>query len=259
MSRWFRFYDDAINDPKILKLTDALRWQWVAILCVASKNDGMLPPTDDVALMLRVKPSAAAAIIAGLKSAGLLDSIDGSFSPHNWNGRQYKSDVSTERVKRFRKRERNVSETPPESESEQKQTEAKASDAGASDPRTKLFGEGLKNLEELTGKGPDSCRSFIGKCLKTVDDDASVVLGAIDDAHRNRVADAGAWIMARLKAKPSMQIMGDPSDVEWRSYLKTFKQFGKWKPGIGNEPGMSTCRAPSHLLREFGFELGALQ
>jgi len=42
--------------------------------------------------------------------------------PHNWNGRQYKSDVSTDRVKRYRERKRNVSgnddetanETPPE-------------------------------------------------------------------------------------------------------------------------------------------------
>ena len=34
-------------------------------------------------------------------------------------GTQFKSDVSTERVQQFRKRKRNVSETPPESESEQ--------------------------------------------------------------------------------------------------------------------------------------------
>jgi hypothetical protein len=118
MGRWFRFYDDAINDPKILKLPEASRWHWTALLCIASKNDGILPPIEDVALMLRVKPAAAAAIIAQMKSAGLLDLVDGKYAPHNWSGRQYKSDVSTERVKRFRKRERNVSETPPDTDTD---------------------------------------------------------------------------------------------------------------------------------------------
>jgi hypothetical protein len=44
-------------------------------------------------------------------------------SPHRWNERQYKSDVSTERVKRFRQRPRNGSETPPEQITEQSTTE----------------------------------------------------------------------------------------------------------------------------------------
>lgn len=143
MSRWFRFYDDAINDPKILKLPEASRWHWTALLCIASKNDGVLPSTEDVALMLRVKPSSAAAIIAGMKNVGLLDFVDGRFSPHNWNGRQYKSDVSTERVKRFRKRERNVSETPPETEADTEQKEDRIGDARAS-----VFTNGSKALAD---------------------------------------------------------------------------------------------------------------
>ena len=113
MNLWFRFYGDAINDPKILKLPEASRWHWVAVLCIASKYDGTLPPIADVALMLRLAPQKAAAVIALLAGAGLLDKTETGFIPHNWNSRQYKSDVSTERVKRFRKRPRNVSETPP--------------------------------------------------------------------------------------------------------------------------------------------------
>jgi hypothetical protein len=129
MSRWFRVYDDVINDPKILKLPEESRWHWIALLCVASKNDGALPSTEDVAISLRVKTSAAAAIIAGLKSAGLLDLVDGRYVPHNWNGRQFKSDVSNERVKRFRDRQRNVTETvtvtPPETEADTEQKQKK--------------------------------------------------------------------------------------------------------------------------------------
>lgn len=208
MSRWLRFYDDAINDPKILKLPEATRWQWVAVLCIASKNDGKLPSLQDVALMLRVPVTKAGAILTQLCSAGLLDKTETGFAPHNWSGRQYKSDVSTDRVKRFRNGKRNVStdvsETAPETdtESEQKQTtEATASGAIAPvDHRKRLFSDGLAKLATMTGKGPDACRSFVGKCLKAADDDAVVVLGLIEDAERNQVASASSWIAARLKS-----------------------------------------------------------
>jgi hypothetical protein len=132
MSRWFRFYDDAINDPKILKLPEAMRWYWTALLCVASKNNGTLPALDDIAIQLRVTAAKATEIISALVKATLLDKIETGFAPHNWNGRQYKSDVSTERVKRFRERERNVSsavsETAPETETET-ETEKKVESA----------------------------------------------------------------------------------------------------------------------------------
>src|SRR6266851_2626012 len=111
MSRWFRFYDDAINDPKILKLPEATRWHWTALLCIASKNDGVLPSMADIALMLRLTPQRAASIVTHLVTAGLLDKTESGFAPHNWNGRQYKTDVTdptaAERMKRYRKNKRN--------------------------------------------------------------------------------------------------------------------------------------------------------
>lgn len=92
MSRWFRFYDEAINEPKVLKLPEAMRWHWVALLCVASKNDGVLPSTADIALMLRLTPAKVGTIIAALVSAKLLDFEAGRYQPHNWKSRQYKSE-----------------------------------------------------------------------------------------------------------------------------------------------------------------------
>jgi hypothetical protein len=109
MSRWFRLYDDAINDPKILRLPEASRWQWVAMLCIASKNDGVLPQLSDVALQLRMPLKRAAAVLSRLRAAELLDETDGGLVPHNWDGRQYKSDTSTERVRKHRAARRNVS------------------------------------------------------------------------------------------------------------------------------------------------------
>jgi hypothetical protein len=123
MSRWFRFYDDAINDPKLLKLSDRLHRVWVGLLCIASKSDGRLPAMEDCALMLRLQPERMAEALVSLIGAGLLDRDETGLSPHKWNERQYRSDVSTERVKRFRQRPRNVGETPPEQTTDQNRTE----------------------------------------------------------------------------------------------------------------------------------------
>jgi hypothetical protein len=79
---------------------------------------------------------------------------------------------------------------------------ADAADAGASrDPRTALFGRGLASLADMTGKTPDSCRSLVGKWLKAADDEAIHVLAAIEDAHRNRIADPVPWINRRLAGR----------------------------------------------------------
>jgi hypothetical protein len=202
VNHWWRAYNEAVNDPKLQLLSDSLFRAWFNVMCIASASDGSLPPLKDIAFTLRIQPTKAAQVLAQLHTAGLLDKTETGFIPHNWNGRQYKSDVSTERVKRFRNGKRNgsppVSETPPETEAET-DTEARASDAPASDPRTRLFRDGLAKLAAMTGKGPDACRSFVGKCLKAASDDAVTVLGLIEDAERNQVADPSAWIVARLK------------------------------------------------------------
>jgi hypothetical protein len=114
MSRWFRVYDDLIDDPKFIKLSMTDRSTLVMVWCLASKNNGKLPPIEDIAIAFRVPKGKALKRINSLRSYGLIDED----CPHNWNGRQYKSDVSTERVKRFRKRHETVTETAPDTESE---------------------------------------------------------------------------------------------------------------------------------------------
>src|SRR5688572_19370896 len=130
MSRWFRFYESTLDDPKVQKLPDTLFRAWVNILCLASRNNGTIPP-DDVAFCLRVSATKAGAILEKLRAVELIDGADGRLTPHNWNARQYKSDVSTERVQQHRERQRNVScnvsVTSAEAEQKQRQirTESK--------------------------------------------------------------------------------------------------------------------------------------
>lgn len=73
--------------------------------------------------MIRIKPEKMTSAIESLIKSGLIDDYGAILSPHNWDGRQYKSDVSSERVKRFRNAGRNVSETPPDTEQIQSRTE----------------------------------------------------------------------------------------------------------------------------------------
>jgi hypothetical protein len=141
MGRWWRAYDECVDNPKLGKLADRLHRAWFNLCCVASSNGGVLPPMADVAFKLRVNDHKAAELIAALVAAKLFDRRpDGKFEPHNWEARQFKSDVSTPRVKRFRERQRNgeageggtVSGTPPDSETDsetEKKKDTRASGA----------------------------------------------------------------------------------------------------------------------------------
>jgi len=115
VSRWFRLYNEAVNDSKILLLpNDSLRWQWVVLLSCASQHDGVIPSLQHAALALRLKATKAAETVAILARAGLLDQVPGGyFAPHNWTGRQYKSDddpTNAERQQRYRDRKKRNSE-----------------------------------------------------------------------------------------------------------------------------------------------------
>lgn len=109
--RWFRAYDEALDDPKIQMLSDKLHRFWWACLCLASKHEGYLPPVQEIAWRLRKSPEVVADMIAELYERRLLDREGETFSPHNWAYRQFESDISTSRVREFRERKRNAAET----------------------------------------------------------------------------------------------------------------------------------------------------
>lgn len=120
--QWFRLYNDILEDPKVQKLSPELFKFWINILCVASKNEGKLPPIKDIAFALRMSESETEAAFHSIKKAHLIDEKSNqhgtTIAPHNWNKRQYKSDTSTDRVKRFRNGKRNKGVTPPDTDSE---------------------------------------------------------------------------------------------------------------------------------------------
>jgi hypothetical protein len=119
MSRWWRAYDQAVDDPKLQRLAPPLFKAWFNLMCLASANGGTLPVIGDVAFKLHVSEHKAAETIIALVVAKLIDRRpDGQFEPHNWNARQFRTDVTdptnAERQKRFRDRHRVTDETVTE-------------------------------------------------------------------------------------------------------------------------------------------------
>jgi hypothetical protein len=110
-SGWFRFYEDVIHDPKILRLPNRLYRFWTYCLCLANQNGGYLPEAEDIAVLLPWRLKSIESMIETLSSSkyGLLDrDADGRISPHNWFQRQFRSDHSAERMREFRARKRGV-------------------------------------------------------------------------------------------------------------------------------------------------------
>jgi hypothetical protein len=87
------------------------------LLSVAAENDGKIPCIDDLKHVLNRRLDHLLTGVKELLSVGLIDSLEFGYEPHNWNKFQYKSDTSNERVAKHRAK-RNVTVTPPETETE---------------------------------------------------------------------------------------------------------------------------------------------
>lgn len=175
MSRWFRFYDGVLDDPKVQRLPDAIFKTWVNLLCFASRNDGKII-IQDVAFALRLTEEEAESRIKYLIDVRLLEEASDGLQPHNWDGRQFKSDDSSERVKKHRMKQAeavtcNVSTplqvTSPDTDTEQIQSRAEQS-ARAREPAAAVLDlwEVQRQCEQATGYTDLPGIAVIGKLIE---------------------------------------------------------------------------------------------
>lgn len=132
MTRWFRVYEDLVDDPKVQQLDSPTFKALINLWCLTSSNGGALPPLDVIAFKLRMKVEKVQRLLDELKAEGLTDQDEKGLHPHNWSGRQYKTDnqdpTAAERMQRHRNRQRNgdvtqpVTLRSPESEAETERT-----------------------------------------------------------------------------------------------------------------------------------------
>ena len=111
--KWFRFYSEALHDPKVRRLPSGLFKDWVLVLCLANegKPRGVLPPVKDIAYHFNRTPAKVEALLSDLQGRGLLDEKGGGLMPHNWRERQPGWDDSAERQRRHRGRDNNATVT----------------------------------------------------------------------------------------------------------------------------------------------------
>lgn len=229
MTRWFRMYSDVLDDPKVQKLPPDLFKAWVNLLCLASRNDGVLPGMEDIAFALRMSQDSARDIVVTLVGHGLIDDCDG-LSPHNWHARQFKSDTpedARERKRKQREREKqqqkppNVTEshcdshsevTPPE-QNRTEQSRAEQS-ARAQDPKHWEEVQGfLKDRQDsLTDWEVDFLHSV--KWSQTLTSAQADSLKTIRDKLRS--VEGGGYVMPSVKR-------GTPQFAAWIEYYRKTK------------------------------------
>src|ERR1043165_3802371 len=124
---WLRLYDTLPDDPKVQLLAPELFRTWINLLCVAKRNNGRLGPVTDLAFTLRLSPQQITDQLDGLIKAQLIDKLpSGCFTPHNWKKFQFASDDAAARMRRYRKRNSDVTRDGPEqSRTEQNREESK--------------------------------------------------------------------------------------------------------------------------------------
>lgn len=270
---WMKFYPaDWRADPKLRMCSIAARGLWMEMVCLMHEaepygyliSNGKPVTSRQLASLAGISTGECMKYMLELVSAGVY-SIDDE--KRIFSRRMVRDKAKADRDRENGKGGGNPKLKPPVKEGvnppdkAQKpearsqipdHSEADASGAEAPiDPRERLFKIGLPKLAALTGKGPDSCRSFIGKCLKAASDDASKVLGLIDDAERNRVVDVPAWISARLK-NPGPLSSAPAEGFTIEHAVEQWARIGRWPRGMGNEPGMAGCKASPELLAQYG-------
>lgn len=119
---WFRMYHEFATDPKVQMLSEQDQRRYVMLLCLRCSNEGETLHDDAVAFQLRISNEEYQATKQTLMSKNLID--EGN-NPTAWDKRQFASDSSTARVRAYREKQkkeakqpRNVSVTPPESDTE---------------------------------------------------------------------------------------------------------------------------------------------
>lgn len=270
MSLWWRAYNEALHDPKLQLIPDALFRAWFNVMCIASANDGELPALAEIAFALRIKPEKAAALLAQLHRVGLLDKTDTGFEPHNWKGRQYKSDVTDNtnaaRQKRYRENRRNresnvtrnavTNVTPKRPDTEQIQNRAEQTrDVSIEADLAKAI---VKAFEAANSPNlPDTSR--VGLWI-TQGYDPAIILAVVTDIVRkkpslqslnyfdNAIKEAHAVkVPKRIEVEPSQKLSHEDA-------LKLFSRTGVWsKHAPCPEPGHTGCTVPPELFEKYGF------
>lgn len=113
--KWWRFYSEALDDPKVQLLPADTFKGWVNLLCLVNETEpsrgqrsGYLPArVEDIAYKLHGRDidglEKTQKLLSDLVTAGLFEQKTGRYHAHNWSKRQPVSDDAATRMKETRK------------------------------------------------------------------------------------------------------------------------------------------------------------
>jgi hypothetical protein len=277
MSRWFRLYDEFLDDPKIQRLHPALLKVLLNVWCIASRNEGRLPSHADMSFSLRMTEDETFRAVSKLVEAGFIDTdaTTGEQSPHAWDQRQFRSDVSTDRVREHRKRQKSgkkpepprprnsddgndnetFPETAPETEQKQNRTDSSVAKATgtvvphpAADFCKAVFDSGAALLV-ASGETERNARSIVGRWRKACGD--AELLTIIRNSEIEGHSDPVGWIMAAVEtrngarqssAKP-LNLSGSRPSPALAMWRQAEAELAAENSSGGEEPDSSTWTA----------------
>lgn len=136
---WFRMYAEFATDSKVQSMDETLQRRFIMFLCLQCSGEYEQLTDDELAFALRITPAELTNTKDVFKQKRLLGD-NGKI--RSWDKRQFKSDSSTERVRKHRKQQsngdetlRNVSVTPSESDTDSEK------DTSAGKPPTRVSRE----------------------------------------------------------------------------------------------------------------------
>lgn len=111
---WLRLYVETPRDQKVRRLAPEHRWLWIVLLCMAKQSPepgklliGPSPATvEDIADEAKLPADVVREGLDAIERLGMIDRQGEVVIVTAWDKRQYASDLSTDRTRRWRMRRR---------------------------------------------------------------------------------------------------------------------------------------------------------
>ena len=167
--KWFRMYTDILDDPKMYEMMPKTFKIFTFLLAFCSEldNSGSISVTKNKPKWrLRLRKREWENAINELITLNII-SVEGDvLTILNWNKRQYKSDSSTERVQRYRSKERNVTETlhvtPPDTDKQKQKQKQRIKDKERKEISTNIYNH---YKTKIKAGGSEDAKNSIAKLL----------------------------------------------------------------------------------------------
>lgn len=223
---WFRLYSEAVDDFKLRLLAFEDRWHFVALLCC--KCQGLLDQDNDqmvrraVAVKLGLDLRELDEVARRLAEVDLIDRE--TLQPLAWGERQFQSDSSTERVQKWRERQKkqrgngvkrssNVAVTAQETDTDTDKDKNTRSSAAAPDRFADFWDVYPKKVKKQDAKKKWKARKL--------DQKADEIIADV----KARQAKDGRWLEGFVP-DPTTYINGS----RWEDALEAPRRNGSSKP-----------------------------